>query len=149
MWTAFLFLKSCNITKNVIIIYNDCDWITLFYVLETSTVISGLAPTCDSVRSWWYFNAAPLGASGQDIPLSPDTEPISPFPILIILSTLLGSNKYHILSHWFESTRVWKPGFQILWSTKLNSLSHAGSFQAMFKPTTYSIAANSFRKTNT
>ena len=35
-----------------------------------------------------------------------DTEPISPCPILLILSTWLGSDKYQFLSHWFDFTRV-------------------------------------------
>ena len=36
----------------------------------------------------------------------PDSEPISPFPILIMLKTWLGNNKYQIKSYWFDSTRV-------------------------------------------
>ena len=41
---------------------------------------------------------------------NPETEPTSPFPIQIMLSTCLGSDKYQFLSHWFDSTRVKKLG---------------------------------------
>ena len=32
-----------------------------FYVLETSKVISGRVPTCDSAQSWQLYHAAQLG----------------------------------------------------------------------------------------
>ena len=42
----------------------------------------------------------------------PDPERISPCPILIMLSTWLGSDKYTILSHLFDLTRVWTYWFK-------------------------------------
>ena len=73
----------------------------LFCFLATSNIVSGWVPICDSVRSWclenqaispmtWYPNQSHY----------PDTEPTTPFPILIMPSTWLGSNTYH----WFDST---------------------------------------------
>ena len=40
------------------------------------------------------------------------TKPTSPWPILIILSTRLGSDKYQFLGHWSGSTRVRTCGFE-------------------------------------
>ena len=37
-----------------------------------------------------------------------DTELTNPYPILIMPSAGLGSEKYQFKSHWFDSTRVWK-----------------------------------------
>ena len=85
----------------------------LFYVLATSKIITGWAPTCGSVHSWWLYSAAPLGnqvTSTMTWYLTqsyyPDTKPTSPFHILIMSSALLGSNKYQFLGHWFDLTTV-------------------------------------------
>ena len=81
----------------------------LFCILATSTVILGRVLTCDSPHSWWLYYAAPLGDHATST-MSwyttqshyPDTEPRSPCPILIIPSAWLGSDKYQLLSHWFD-----------------------------------------------
>ena len=85
----------------------------LFYILATFKVISGCVPTCDSAHSWWLYSAAPLGyQTASTVTWYPtqshyhDTEPTSPFPILIMPSTCLGSNKHKFLSHWFDSTML-------------------------------------------
>ena len=56
-----------------------------FNILETSTVISGWAPTCDSMRSWQYYSAAPMGnqttSNMTQFPTQshyPDSGPTSP-----------------------------------------------------------------------
>ena len=38
---------------------NGTDWDNRFDVLATSKVISGRAPTCDSVHSWQLYSALP------------------------------------------------------------------------------------------
>ena len=68
------------------------------YVLVTSKVISGWVPTCDSVHSWWLCSAAPLGNQAISTMTRYPTQLhypilISPCPILIMLSTWLGSDK--------------------------------------------------------
>ena len=75
-------------------------------------VISGRIPTCDRVHSWWYYSAASLGhqATGTMTcyptqSLYPDIEPTSPWPILIMPSTRLESDKYRFYSFWFGSTK--------------------------------------------
>ena len=52
--------------------------------------------TCDSAHSWRIYSAASLGHHDLHPTHShyPVTDPISPCPILIMLSTRLGSNKY-------------------------------------------------------
>ena len=42
-------------------------------------------------------------------PHYPNTEPTSPCPILIMPSVQLGSDKYQLWSHWFDSTRQLEP----------------------------------------
>ena len=60
-------------------------------------------------------------ASWLDIPLShyPDTEPTSPYHILIMPSTWLRSDKYQFKSHWFDSTMVQTRKVRIPWSPKM------------------------------
>ena len=85
----------------------------LFYILATYKVISGRLPTCDSAHSWWVCSGAPLenqavstmtwpDLTWRDIPHNPDTELSSPCPMLIMLNTWLGSNKYQ-----FNKSLVW------------------------------------------
>ena len=42
----------------------------------------------------------------------PNTEPTSPYPILIKLSAWLRIHTYKFLNHWFDLTRVWTHGFE-------------------------------------
>ena len=86
----------------------------LCYVLAISRVISAWALTYDNAHSWWLYSAAPLVAQATcTVPWYPtqshypDTESISPCPILIMLNTRLGIDKYQFWSHWLDSTRVW------------------------------------------
>ena len=72
-------------------------------VPATATPISWWAPTCDSMHSQQFYSLAPLGnqAEGTMIqfptqPHYPDTELTSPCPILLLLSTKLGSDKYQV-----------------------------------------------------
>ena len=75
----------------------------------------GRVPTCDSAHSWWLYSAASLQhqATGT-MTCYPtqlhylDSEPTSPWHILIMPSVRLGSNRYQFKSHWFISTRVRK-----------------------------------------
>ena len=72
----------------------------LIYILATSNVISGRAPTCESVTSWWIYRAAPLEKIRPpepwlDISFSHIiTESVSPCPFLIMPSSWLGREKY-------------------------------------------------------
>ena len=73
--------------------------------------MSGHIPTCDSARSWRLYSAASLGHQAADI-MTPtqshyaDAERASLFPIQIMASARLGSDKYQFQSDWFDSTRV-------------------------------------------
>ena len=91
-----------------------CKWVhghvkvsvcLLFYALATSKAISGRVPTCDSAHSWRHYSAAPLGNQGTAH--YPATEPTSPCPIIIVLSTWLESDKYQFSSRWFDLSRIW------------------------------------------
>ena len=73
----------------------------LLYILATSKVISGRVQSCDSTHPWWLYSAALLGnqAAGAMTwyPTQshyPDSTPTSLYPILIMLSVWLGSDKY-------------------------------------------------------
>ena len=84
----------------------------LFYIPATSKVISGRLLTCDSVHSRWLYSVAPLGNQAISTmtwyPTGshyPDIEPTNPWHVLI--------------SHWFDSTRVWTREFQIPRSPKM------------------------------
>ena len=86
-----------------------CSVCLLFYVLAASKVISGQVPSCDSAHSWRFYSAAPLGnqtaSTMTRFPTHshyPDTDPTSPCPILIMPSTLLGSDKYP-----FDKSLLW------------------------------------------
>ena len=66
----------------------------LFYIIATSKVILGWVPNCDSVHLWQVYSADPLGnqatSTMTQFPTQsnyPDTEPTSPCPIVIMLST--------------------------------------------------------------
>ena len=95
---------------------------------------SGWVPTCDSAHSWRLYGAAPLGDQAVSTitwyPIQsqyPDTEPTSPCPILVKPDAWLRSNKYKLLSHWFDSTMVWIHWFE----------SHDLPKPKTNKPTTY------------
>ena len=79
-------------------------WMLELYTLATPEVISGWALTSDSAQSWWLYSAALLGDHADGTPW-PDI-PLSPYPILIMLSAWPGSDKEHSISHWYDSTRV-------------------------------------------
>ena len=86
----------------------------LFYVLVTSKVISQRVLTCENTQSSWIYSVVPLGDEATSTMTryptqspSPVTEPNTPCPIQIMLCAWLGSDKYQILSQWFDSTRVW------------------------------------------
>ena len=81
-----------------------------FNILATTKVISRWAPTCNSAFSWQLYSAAQLG--NQTIPMTwyhthsqyPDAESTSPCPILLMLSSWLGSDKYKFYKSlvWFD-----------------------------------------------
>ena len=78
-------------------------WLFEFYILATSKVILGHVLTCDSAHSWWLFSAFPPGnqAAGTKTQYPSqahylDTEPSSPCPTLLMLSTRLRSDKYQL-----------------------------------------------------
>ena len=80
-------------TMCIVILYHWWLEYQLFYVLATSKVISGLIPTCNSVHSLRLNSAAPL----EDLtwyPIQSLSQPVLACPILITLSTWLGSDKY-------------------------------------------------------
>ena len=86
----------------------------LSYILATSKVIiSGrLMTVCthgDFIMLPHWESRPP--APWPDIPLThiiSDTVLTSPCPFLIMLSAWLGSDKYKPLSHWFDSTSIWR-----------------------------------------
>ena len=93
LWEVWINLLLSRMVTSVL------KYCWLFYVLATSTVISGWAPTCDSVHLWWPFCAAPVGnqatATMTWYPTQshyPDTEVTSSCPILLMPNTRLGSD---------------------------------------------------------
>ena len=86
-------------------------WLFEFYILATSKIISGWELSCDS--------AAPLGNQATSTMTSypiqshyPDTELISPCPILLMPSARLGSDKYQFYESlvWLDQeTSSWSP----------------------------------------
>ena len=85
----------------------------MFCVLATSNVISGWIPTCDSAHSRRLYSAVPLGRPAVSTMTCystqshyPETNPTSPYPILIMPSAWLEINKYNFLSHCFDCTGV-------------------------------------------
>ena len=79
-------------------------YLSLFYVLGTSTVISGQVPTCDSAHSYWIYSAGPLEDQATSTitwyPMHshyPDTEPTSPYPNLIMAERLARKQQVYIL----------------------------------------------------
>ena len=101
-------------------------YLLLFSVLATSKVISGWIPTCDSAHSWRLCSAPPLGneaiSTMTRYPTQshyPDTELTNPWPILILLSTWLGNDKYQ-----FNKSLVWHdPGIEPTISRTLSQYS--------------------------
>ena len=92
-----------------------CVCLLLFCVLTTSKAISGWVPTCDSV----LYSAASLGHQASRPMICyptqshyPETEPTSPRPILIMLSSRLGKDKCQFKSLRFDSTRFWTRGLR-------------------------------------
>ena len=84
-------------------------------LLATLKVISEQVPTCDRAQVMFAFVLLPhwetrMSATWHDIPHYPVTEPTSPCPIPIMLSTWLGSDKYQYdnslawLDHGFKPT---------------------------------------------
>ena len=95
-----------NVVWVVSIWYGSC----VGFFLATSKVISEWVLTCDSAHSWRPYSAVSLGNQATSImtwyPTQshyPVTESTS-FPILIMPSACLGSDKYNFLSHWFDLT---------------------------------------------
>ena len=93
-------LRPCNIWGHISTGPDVC--LLSFYVLATSNVISGWAPTSDSAHSWRLHSAAPLGnqtaSTMTRYPIQshyPDTWQTSLFPILLMLSTWLGGSYKH------------------------------------------------------
>ena len=86
----------------------------VIYIMATFKVISGWVPTSDSTHSWQLYRVAPLGDQAKGIMTwypsqshYPDPEQTSSFPILVMLSAWLGSDKYTFLSHWFYLRLTW------------------------------------------
>ena len=97
-------------------------YLLLFYILATSKVISGQVLTYNSAHSWWLYSAASLENQGTNTmtwhPTQshyPDSEPTNACPILIMLSTWIGSYKYQLWGHWFDSTRTQMPRSPKTW----------------------------------
>ena len=89
------------------------SWDCCFTSRQHLKVLSGRVPTCHCAHSWQLYSAASLGhqaASTMTCYLTqlhyPDTESTSPFPIIIMLSTRLGSDKYQFYSHRFDSDQT-------------------------------------------
>ena len=94
----------------------------LFYVLATSKVISGQVLSYDSAHSWQVYSGATLGNEAVStmtwyptVSYHAGSEPTNHYPILVMLSTWLGSDQYQLykllvwLDHVFELTisRTW------------------------------------------
>ena len=105
-----------------------------FNILATSIVISGQAPTCDSVHSSWLSSAAPVGDLAVDTMNwylmqsdYPNAVLTSPCPILLIPSARLGSDEYQFYMSFVWLRLVFKsPTFLIrsLHDTELAIMSH-------------------------
>ena len=70
-----------------------------FYILATSKVISGRAPTCDSANSWGLYNRGPLRDEATRTMTGyptqshyPETTPTSHCPTQTMLSAWLGND---------------------------------------------------------
>ena len=94
------------------------SWLLEFYILATSKVTPGKALTWDSAHSRLLYSAVPLGDQATSTMISyptqsqyPGTEPTSPFPILIMLSAWLESDKDKFSNHWFDSGLT-RPAFE-------------------------------------
>ena len=83
-----------------------------FYDLATAKFVSGQVPTYDSAYSWRLYSAAPLQKEAVSTmtwyPTQSHLDTDSTGPILLILSTWLGSDKYQ-----FYNSLFWlDPGFE-------------------------------------
>ena len=81
-------------------VFYCCLFVCGFYLLATSSVISGWVLTCDSVHSLNFHSAVPLwyqspSTMSQFPPQShyPDTEQTSSGPIVVMPSVTIGSDK--------------------------------------------------------
>ena len=89
--------------------------------------------------------ATRLPATWPDIPQShyPNKKPTSPFPILIMLSAWLGSDKYKSLCPWFDLTRVQTHEFETHELLKgrwtLNSIEHSTPSDILFNIYIYNV----------
>ena len=84
-------------------------WLLRFDILVTSRVISEWVPTCNSVYTGRLYSAVPMGNHATDTMTwyssqlhSPNTEPSSPCPTLLMLSDMLGSEKYQLCKSLFH-----------------------------------------------
>ena len=85
-----------------------CFAVLLFYMLAKPKI-----PTCDSVNSQQRYSAAPLeNQAAKPMLHSPHTQLTSLYPILIMLTTWQGSNKFQFWRNWFVLTRVRTSGFE-------------------------------------
>ena len=98
----------------------------LFDVLTTSKIIKGQAPICDSVHSWRFYSAAPLGSHASiTISCHPtqshyaDAEGTSPCPLLIMPCAWLGNEKFQFWCRCFLSIRVQTHKLRVPWSPKV------------------------------
>ena len=77
----------------------------LSYILAHLNVISEREPTYDSAHSWQCHNAAPLADQAASTrtryptqPYYPEIVLTNPYPILLMPSMKLGSDKYHVIA---------------------------------------------------
>ena len=78
--------------------------------------LSWRVPTCGSAHSWWLYSAAPLGNQAActitQYPTQlhyPNIELTNPFPVLLIPSATLGSDKYQfdVIGLTWPGTEFW------------------------------------------
>ena len=88
-------------------------WLLEVYILTTSKVISGRVPICEWAHSsnfivllHWGYEVSGTMTQYPTQSHYPDTGWTYPFPILLMQSTWLGSDKYKLLCYWFDSPRV-------------------------------------------
>ena len=127
--------RQIEFLRNASLNAAQVDWL-VFGVLQLAT--SQVIKEHVTVRTYclpWHTSAAPLGEQATSTmtwyPTQshyPNTKPTNPCHILIMSITWLGSDNYHLLSHWSDSTRVRTHEVQITRSpkmgNKLNSFGH-------------------------
>ena len=114
-----LFLRFKKV-KSITTHFGSTFWTVWFVclflqdILATSKVISWCEPNCDSAHKWWLYSAVSLGHQASSTmtcyPMKshyPDTEPTSPYPILIMSSIMLASEKYQ-----FKIIGLTRPGLE-------------------------------------